>query len=156
MLCVCAQSTASSMRFEDAFFTTQGERKRQRTPNSRFQNDYIADPSPRTSNCSKTNWETGKKRERRWKGSWQTVIRFFFCCIDDTLLVRVCWRLRNLRWKKYFFFFFILSLMVKHYNIIIMPFSPVYDTSPCCSSLFLHLRRYFFSRSFAWLCTPLL
>ncbi|MCJ8749273.1 hypothetical protein PDJAM_G00174350 [Pangasius djambal] len=48
-------STASSMRFEDAFFTTQGERKRQRTPNSRFQNDYVADPSPRTSNCSKSN-----------------------------------------------------------------------------------------------------
>uniref|UniRef100_A0A7N6BDX2 Lysine-specific demethylase 4B n=1 Tax=Anabas testudineus TaxID=64144 RepID=A0A7N6BDX2_ANATE len=33
-------STASSMRFQDAFFTTQGERKRQRTPNSRFQKDY--------------------------------------------------------------------------------------------------------------------
>ncbi|XP_017316656.1 lysine-specific demethylase 4C [Ictalurus punctatus] len=48
-------STASSMRFEDAFFTTQGERKRQRTPNSRFQNDYVADPNPRTSSCSKTN-----------------------------------------------------------------------------------------------------
>ncbi|XP_060772659.1 lysine-specific demethylase 4C isoform X2 [Neoarius graeffei] len=48
-------STASSMRFEDAFFTTQGERKRQRTPNSRFQNDYVADPSPRTSTCSKSN-----------------------------------------------------------------------------------------------------
>ncbi|KAK3523431.1 hypothetical protein QTP86_032822, partial [Hemibagrus guttatus] len=48
-------STASSMRFEDAFFTTQGERKRQRTPNSRFQKDYVADPSPRTSSCSKTN-----------------------------------------------------------------------------------------------------
>lgn len=56
-LCVRArvQSTASSMRFEDTFFTTQGERKRQRTPNSRFQNDYVADPSPRTSNCSKPN-----------------------------------------------------------------------------------------------------
>lgn len=52
---VCTQSTASSMRFEDAFFTTQGERKRQRTPNSRFQNDYVADPNPRTSSCSKTN-----------------------------------------------------------------------------------------------------
>uniref|UniRef100_A0AAR2JVA1 [histone H3]-trimethyl-L-lysine(9) demethylase n=1 Tax=Pygocentrus nattereri TaxID=42514 RepID=A0AAR2JVA1_PYGNA len=42
-------STASSMRFEDAFFTTQSERKRQRTPNSRFQNDYVAHLSPRTS-----------------------------------------------------------------------------------------------------------
>ncbi|XP_062864359.1 lysine-specific demethylase 4C [Trichomycterus rosablanca] len=46
-------STASSMRFEDAFFTTQGERKRHRTPNSRFQNDYVANLSPRT--CSKSN-----------------------------------------------------------------------------------------------------
>uniref|UniRef100_A0AAY4AE02 [histone H3]-trimethyl-L-lysine(9) demethylase n=1 Tax=Denticeps clupeoides TaxID=299321 RepID=A0AAY4AE02_9TELE len=34
-------STASKMRFQDAFFTSQGERKRQRTPNSRFQRDYI-------------------------------------------------------------------------------------------------------------------
>lgn len=42
------QSTASSMRFQDAFFTTQGERKRRRTPNSRFQTDYIAHISPRT------------------------------------------------------------------------------------------------------------
>ncbi|XP_038146215.1 lysine-specific demethylase 4C isoform X1 [Cyprinodon tularosa] len=41
-------STASSMRFQDAFFTTQGERKRQRTPNSRFQNDYVALPGLRT------------------------------------------------------------------------------------------------------------
>ncbi|KAI7811281.1 lysine-specific demethylase 4C isoform X1 [Triplophysa rosa] len=41
-------STASSMRFEDAFFTTQAERKRRRTPNSRFQTDYIAHISPRT------------------------------------------------------------------------------------------------------------
>uniref|UniRef100_A0A8C2GT45 [histone H3]-trimethyl-L-lysine(9) demethylase n=1 Tax=Cyprinus carpio TaxID=7962 RepID=A0A8C2GT45_CYPCA len=41
-------STASSMRFQDAFFTTQGERKRRRTPNSRFQMDYIAHISPRT------------------------------------------------------------------------------------------------------------
>uniref|UniRef100_A0A672MSK8 [histone H3]-trimethyl-L-lysine(9) demethylase n=1 Tax=Sinocyclocheilus grahami TaxID=75366 RepID=A0A672MSK8_SINGR len=41
-------STASSMRFQDAFFTTQGERKRRRTPNSRFQTDYIAHISPRT------------------------------------------------------------------------------------------------------------
>ncbi|GAA6088771.1 lysine-specific demethylase 4C isoform X6 [Tachysurus ichikawai] len=48
-------STASTMRFEDAFFTTQGERKRQRTPNSRFQKDYVADPNPRTSNCGKSN-----------------------------------------------------------------------------------------------------
>uniref|UniRef100_A0A8C5A834 [histone H3]-trimethyl-L-lysine(9) demethylase n=1 Tax=Gadus morhua TaxID=8049 RepID=A0A8C5A834_GADMO len=35
-------STASSMRFQDTFFTTQVERKRQRTPNSRFQKDYVA------------------------------------------------------------------------------------------------------------------
>ncbi|XP_051983171.1 lysine-specific demethylase 4C-like isoform X1 [Xyrauchen texanus] len=41
-------STASSMRFEDAFFTTQSERKRRRTPNSRFQEDYIAHINPRT------------------------------------------------------------------------------------------------------------
>ncbi|XP_078801498.1 lysine-specific demethylase 4C isoform X4 [Oryzias latipes] len=41
-------STASSMRFQDAFFTTQGERKRQRTPNSRFQNDFVALPGLRT------------------------------------------------------------------------------------------------------------
>ncbi|XP_071388144.1 lysine-specific demethylase 4C isoform X2 [Centroberyx affinis] len=41
-------STASSMRFQDAFFTTQGERKRQRTPNSRFQKDYVALPGLRT------------------------------------------------------------------------------------------------------------
>ncbi|KAL2098214.1 hypothetical protein ACEWY4_007421 [Coilia grayii] len=38
-------SAASSMRFEDAFFTSQGERKRQRTPNSRFQRDYITKSS---------------------------------------------------------------------------------------------------------------
>ena len=30
------------MRFQDTFFTTQVERKRQRTPNSRFQKDYVA------------------------------------------------------------------------------------------------------------------
>ncbi|XP_077426174.1 lysine-specific demethylase 4C isoform X2 [Vanacampus margaritifer] len=41
------KSTASSMRFQDAFFTTQGERKRQRTPNSRFQKDYVALPDLR-------------------------------------------------------------------------------------------------------------
>lgn len=41
------KSTASSMRFQDTFFTTQGERKRQRTPNSRFQKDYVA-LSPRS------------------------------------------------------------------------------------------------------------
>ncbi|KTF92809.1 hypothetical protein cypCar_00046539 [Cyprinus carpio] len=55
-----SQSTASSMRFQDAFFTTQGERKRRRTPNSRFQTDYIAHISPRTftrnsETCSKAN-----------------------------------------------------------------------------------------------------
>ncbi|XP_035385674.1 lysine-specific demethylase 4C isoform X2 [Electrophorus electricus] len=44
------ESTASSMRFQDAFFTTQGERKRLRTPNSRFQNDYVAQLSPRACN----------------------------------------------------------------------------------------------------------
>ncbi|XP_072525986.1 lysine-specific demethylase 4C isoform X3 [Salminus brasiliensis] len=47
-------STASSMRFEDAFFTTQGERKRQRTPNSRFQNDYVAHLSPRACRTPET------------------------------------------------------------------------------------------------------
>jgi len=30
------------MRFQDTFFTTQVERKRQRTPNSRFQKDYVS------------------------------------------------------------------------------------------------------------------
>ncbi|XP_031141838.1 lysine-specific demethylase 4C isoform X10 [Sander lucioperca] len=48
-------STASSMRFQDAFFTTQGERKRQRTPNSRFQKDYVALPGLRTN--TKSTWE---------------------------------------------------------------------------------------------------
>uniref|UniRef100_A0AAX7VM94 Lysine-specific demethylase 4B n=1 Tax=Astatotilapia calliptera TaxID=8154 RepID=A0AAX7VM94_ASTCA len=48
-------STASSMRFQDAFFTTQGERKRQRTPNSRFQKDYVALPGLRTT--AKSTWE---------------------------------------------------------------------------------------------------
>ncbi|XP_068177322.1 lysine-specific demethylase 4C isoform X2 [Antennarius striatus] len=48
-------STASSMRFQDAFFTTQGERKRQRTPNSRFQKDYVALPGLRT--IAKSTWE---------------------------------------------------------------------------------------------------
>ncbi|KAJ8416440.1 hypothetical protein AAFF_G00357280 [Aldrovandia affinis] len=47
-------STASSMRFQDAFYTPmiQGEKKRQRTPNSRFQNDYVAGLSCRTSSKS--------------------------------------------------------------------------------------------------------
>ncbi|XP_045070404.1 lysine-specific demethylase 4C [Coregonus clupeaformis] len=49
-------STASSMRFQDAFFTTQGERKRQRTPNSRFQNDYVALPGLLT--ATKSTWES--------------------------------------------------------------------------------------------------
>ncbi|TSN95716.1 Lysine-specific demethylase 4C [Bagarius yarrelli] len=57
-------STASSMRFEDAFLTTQGESKRQRTPNSRFQNDYVADPSPRTTNCSKLTEKRGRNPDR--------------------------------------------------------------------------------------------
>uniref|UniRef100_A0A8C7KI92 [histone H3]-trimethyl-L-lysine(9) demethylase n=1 Tax=Oncorhynchus kisutch TaxID=8019 RepID=A0A8C7KI92_ONCKI len=48
-------STASSMRFQDAFFTTQGERKRQRTPNSRFQKDYVALPGLLT--ASQSTWE---------------------------------------------------------------------------------------------------
>ncbi|XP_037620608.1 lysine-specific demethylase 4C isoform X2 [Sebastes umbrosus] len=48
-------STASSMRFQDTFFTTQGERKRQRTPNSRFQKDYVALPGLRTT--AKSTWE---------------------------------------------------------------------------------------------------
>ncbi|XP_061883333.1 lysine-specific demethylase 4C isoform X2 [Entelurus aequoreus] len=46
--CVVSQSTASSMRFQDAFFTTQGERKRHRTPNSRFQKDFVALPDLRS------------------------------------------------------------------------------------------------------------
>ncbi|KAJ8382901.1 hypothetical protein SKAU_G00036790 [Synaphobranchus kaupii] len=50
-------STASSMRFQDAFYAPmiEGEKKRQRTPNSRFQNDYVADPSCRAS--SKSTYE---------------------------------------------------------------------------------------------------
>ncbi|KAM6972419.1 lysine-specific demethylase 4C [Aplochiton taeniatus] len=48
-------STASSMRFRDAFFTTQGERKRLRTPNSRFQKDFVALPGLRT--ATKSTWE---------------------------------------------------------------------------------------------------
>ncbi|XP_013884074.1 lysine-specific demethylase 4C isoform X2 [Austrofundulus limnaeus] len=55
-------STASSMRFEDAFFTTQGERKRQRTPNSRFQNDYVALPGLRT--AVKSTWEQRGHKEK--------------------------------------------------------------------------------------------
>ncbi|XP_017281250.1 lysine-specific demethylase 4C isoform X2 [Kryptolebias marmoratus] len=55
-------STASSMRFEDAFFTTQGERKRQRTPNSRFQNDYVALPGLRTT--AKSTWEQRGQKEK--------------------------------------------------------------------------------------------
>ncbi|XP_047220872.1 lysine-specific demethylase 4C isoform X2 [Girardinichthys multiradiatus] len=54
------KSTASSMRFQDAFFTTQGERKRQRTPNSRFQNDYVALPGLRTT--AKSTWEHGNHK----------------------------------------------------------------------------------------------
>uniref|UniRef100_A0A8P4FVX1 Lysine-specific demethylase 4B n=1 Tax=Dicentrarchus labrax TaxID=13489 RepID=A0A8P4FVX1_DICLA len=45
----------TGMRFQDAFFTTQGERKRQRTPNSRFQKDYVALPGLRTT--AKSTWE---------------------------------------------------------------------------------------------------
>lgn len=51
------------MRFQDAFFTTQGERKRQRTPNSRFQKDYVALPGLRTT--AKSTWE-----QRSHKGKW--------------------------------------------------------------------------------------
>ncbi|KAL1023900.1 hypothetical protein UPYG_G00048720 [Umbra pygmaea] len=51
-------STASSMRFQDAFFTTQGERKRQRTPNLRFQKDYVALAGHRTlNNAARSCWE---------------------------------------------------------------------------------------------------
>ncbi|XP_035281396.1 lysine-specific demethylase 4C-like isoform X3 [Anguilla anguilla] len=44
-------STASSMRFQDAFHAPmiEGEKKRQRTPNSRFQKDYVAEPTSRAS-----------------------------------------------------------------------------------------------------------
>uniref|UniRef100_A0A8C9QW48 [histone H3]-trimethyl-L-lysine(9) demethylase n=1 Tax=Scleropages formosus TaxID=113540 RepID=A0A8C9QW48_SCLFO len=48
-------STASSMRFQDAFHTPliPGEqKKRQRMPNSRFQNDYVADLGSRFSSRS--------------------------------------------------------------------------------------------------------
>ncbi|KAK7930021.1 hypothetical protein WMY93_006416 [Mugilogobius chulae] len=48
-------SSASSMRFQDTFFTTQGERKRQRTPNLRFQKDYVELPDLRTT--AKSSWE---------------------------------------------------------------------------------------------------
>ncbi|XP_049576144.1 lysine-specific demethylase 4C isoform X2 [Syngnathus scovelli] len=56
------KSTASSMRFQDAFFTTQGERKRQRTPNSRFQKDYVALPDLRAT--AKSSWEQHKGKEK--------------------------------------------------------------------------------------------
>ncbi|XP_075887374.1 lysine-specific demethylase 4C [Nelusetta ayraudi] len=49
------KSTASSMRFQDAFFTTQGERKRLRTPNSRFQKDFVALSGLRAT--AKSTWE---------------------------------------------------------------------------------------------------
>ncbi|XP_019717501.1 lysine-specific demethylase 4C isoform X2 [Hippocampus comes] len=55
-------STASSMRFQDTFFTTQGERKRQRTPNSRFQKDYVALPDLRAT--AKGAWEHHKGKEK--------------------------------------------------------------------------------------------
>ncbi|CAL9700307.1 unnamed protein product [Knipowitschia caucasica] len=48
-------STASSMRFQDTFFTTQRERKRQRIPNTRFQKDYVALSGLRTT--GKSTWE---------------------------------------------------------------------------------------------------
>uniref|UniRef100_A0A8C6WTK4 Lysine-specific demethylase 4B n=1 Tax=Neogobius melanostomus TaxID=47308 RepID=A0A8C6WTK4_9GOBI len=48
-------STASSMRFQDTFFTTQGERKRQRTPNLRLQKDYVALPG--LCKMPKSSWE---------------------------------------------------------------------------------------------------
>uniref|UniRef100_A0A3B3R669 [histone H3]-trimethyl-L-lysine(9) demethylase n=1 Tax=Paramormyrops kingsleyae TaxID=1676925 RepID=A0A3B3R669_9TELE len=56
-------STASSMRFQDAFHTPmiQGEhRKRQRTPNSRFQNDYVADLSGRCGSKVACEQRSGK------------------------------------------------------------------------------------------------
>ncbi|KAG9342522.1 hypothetical protein JZ751_016526 [Albula glossodonta] len=48
------QSTASSMRFQDAFHIPmiQGEAKRQRMPNSRFQKDYVANLGCRSSSKS--------------------------------------------------------------------------------------------------------
>uniref|UniRef100_A0A8C5D5B0 [histone H3]-trimethyl-L-lysine(9) demethylase n=1 Tax=Gouania willdenowi TaxID=441366 RepID=A0A8C5D5B0_GOUWI len=55
-------STASSMRFQDAFYTTQGERKRQRTPNSRFQKDFVALPGLRTT--VKSTWEPRSHKEK--------------------------------------------------------------------------------------------
>jgi len=51
------------MRFQDAFFTTQGESKRQRMPNSRFQKDYVALPGLRTT--GKSTWA-----QRSHKGKW--------------------------------------------------------------------------------------
>ncbi|XP_075946201.1 lysine-specific demethylase 4C isoform X4 [Anarhichas minor] len=65
------KSTASSMRFQDAFFTTQGERKRQRTPNSRFQKDYVALPGLRTTTSTTTTTTTTAKstwEQRSHKG----------------------------------------------------------------------------------------
>ncbi|KAG7458883.1 hypothetical protein MATL_G00225300 [Megalops atlanticus] len=55
-------STASSMRFQDAFYTPmiQGETKRQRTPNSRFQKDYVADLGCRASSKSAGDQRSGK------------------------------------------------------------------------------------------------
>ncbi|XP_061684620.1 lysine-specific demethylase 4C isoform X2 [Syngnathoides biaculeatus] len=61
----CRLSTASSMRFQDTFFTTQGERKRQRTPNSRFQKDFVPLPDLRTTTTTST-WEQHKGKEKRW------------------------------------------------------------------------------------------
>ncbi|KAG7461884.1 hypothetical protein MATL_G00195850 [Megalops atlanticus] len=57
-------STASSMRFQDAFRTPmmEGEKKRQRTPNSRFQHDYVADL-----NCRATSKSTCEQRSMKGK-----------------------------------------------------------------------------------------
>ena len=56
------------MRFQDAFFTSQGERKRQRTPNSRFQKDYVALPGLRTS--TKSTWEPRGSPKGKWRQAW--------------------------------------------------------------------------------------
>lgn len=85
------------MRFQDAFFTMQGERKRQRTPNSRFQNDYVALPGLRTT--AKSTWE-----HRSHKGKWShgersmanectelTVDESCFCFFKNILLFPSVW-----------------------------------------------------------------
>ncbi|KAJ8411108.1 hypothetical protein AAFF_G00181430 [Aldrovandia affinis] len=55
-------STASSMRFQDAFHTPmiEGEAKRQRMPNSRFQKDYVASLGCRISSKNTCEPRSGK------------------------------------------------------------------------------------------------